>query len=117
VPRIDTSVSVDAIIVIVSVLIVENMISIDSTAVLLMTGEVTLVAGADRNKNRGGRNQVRDSLQRTIHEISVPTHLGKLQNCSDSTYVTVVVEVAVGVIYVLQNSLAAAVYLVSISDL
>jgi hypothetical protein len=44
VPRIDTSVSVDAIIVIVSVLIVENMISVDRTAVLLMTGEVTLVA-------------------------------------------------------------------------
>jgi len=44
VPRIDTSVSVDAIIVIVSVLVVENMVSVDSTAVLLTTGEVTLVA-------------------------------------------------------------------------
>ena len=43
-PRIDTSVSVDAIIVIVSVLVVENMVSVDSTAVLLTTGEVTLVA-------------------------------------------------------------------------
>jgi hypothetical protein len=44
VPRIDTSVSVDAIIVIVLVLVVENMVSVDSTAVLLTTGEVTLVA-------------------------------------------------------------------------
>jgi hypothetical protein len=44
VPRIDTSVSVDAIIVTVSVLVVENMVSVDSTAVLLTTGEVTLVA-------------------------------------------------------------------------
>ena len=43
-PRIDTSVSVDAIIVIVSVLVVENMVLVDSTAVLLTTGEVTLVA-------------------------------------------------------------------------
>ncbi len=43
-PRIDTSVCVDAIIVIVSVLVVENMVSVDSTAVLLTTGEVTLVA-------------------------------------------------------------------------
>ena len=43
-PRIDTSVSVDAIIVTVSVLVVENMVSVDSTAVLLTTGEVTLVA-------------------------------------------------------------------------